>query len=187
LGDERWRERLCLSSSSLPENAVLVAFLIRRHGVRDAEIIVREWRANLATTVFPGDAELLEALADGRCGIGIVDSALLASFAGVRTGLPVAAHWFSERANTLTDISAAAVTRHATQPDAAEALLEWLSRPGPNGLFAGRRFEFPANPDAELASAVESGSGRLPDDTAYAELGFLLEEADLLVERARYP
>ena len=187
LGDERWHGRLCVSSSAVPGNRSLIAFLIGRHGARDAEIIVRRWRENLAIAYLADDNALLDAIADGRCGIGIVDSARLAAFAAGNSTAPVAAHWFADASNMLTDISAVAITRHATQPDAARALLEWLTGTGANALFAGSRFEFPVKENAALATAVEAWAGRLPADADYAELGFLLEEARLLAERARYP
>jgi iron(III) transport system substrate-binding protein len=187
LGDERWRGRLCVSSSAVPGNRTLVAFLISRYGKREAELIVRRWRANLATNVLTDDDALLAAIADGRCGTGFIDSAVLAAYSGANPGAPVAAHWFADSSNTLTDISAAAVMRHADQPYTGAVLLEWLSAAAPNALFAGRRFEFPVNEEAALASAVAAWAERMPRSASYAELGFLLEEARLLAERARYP
>ena len=187
LQGERWKGRLCVSSSSVPGNRALVAHLIRRHGVREAELIVRGWRANLAMTVFTNDGTLLNAIADGRCGIGIVDSSVLAAFLTSVPDAPVLAHWFADAANVLVDISAAAVTRHAGQPEQAQALLEWLASPEPNGLYADLRFEFPVNAAAPVNAIGVSWTGGLPPDAPLPELGFLLEEADLLIERARYP
>ena len=187
LAEEAWADRLCLSSSAVPGNRTLIAFLIARVGARDAEIIVRGWRQNLASPIFADDHALLDAIADGRCEIGLADSAVLSAYAAAKPDAPLAIHWFPDAANTVSDVSAAAVTRHAKAADAATALLEWLTGAGANAIFAGRRFELPVNADAALATAVESAAGRLPSDTDYAELGFLLEEAQLLAERARYP
>lgn len=187
LGDERWQGRLCVSSSAVAGNRSLIAFLIDRHGAREAELIVRSWRANLAIPYLADDQALLDAIADGRCEIGIVDSARLAAFAVGNPDAGVAAHWFADASNGMSDISAVAITRHAQHPDAARALLEWLTGTEANALFAGRRFEFPVKESAVLATAVEAWAARLPPDSDYAALGFLLEEARLLAERARYP
>ncbi len=62
LGDDIWRGKLCLSSSQVPGNRTLVAFLIRQYDLRDAEIVVRKWRANLATDVFADDVSLVGAI-----------------------------------------------------------------------------------------------------------------------------
>ena len=187
LADERWREQLCVSSSAVPGNRALVAFLISRHGLREAEIIVRGWRANLAMTVFTNDGTLLNAIADGRCGIGLVGSDVLASFLQNSPVARVGVHWFPDPANTVTDVSAAAVTRHAGQPEQAEALLEWLVSTSGNALFAGQRFEFPANATAPAGEVVRGWAQNIAPSSSMSELGFLIEEADLLIERARYP
>lgn len=187
LADERWRGQLCVSSSAVPGNRVLVAFLISRHGVREAEIIVRGWRANLAMTVFTNDGTLLNAIADGQCGIGLVGSNVLASFLRNSPAARVGMHWFADPDNTVTDISAAAVTRHAAEPAQAEALLEWLVSDSGNALFAGQRFEFPANPASPAGDVVRGWAQNVAPSVSMSELGFLLEEADRLIERARYP
>ena len=54
LGNEIWQDRLCVSSSRLGQNRTLVAKLIQRHGVRDAEIIVRQWRLNFGQSDLCG-------------------------------------------------------------------------------------------------------------------------------------
>jgi len=187
LGDGAWSGRLCLSSSAVPGNRALVADLIRKLGVREAELVVRRWRVNLGMTVFTNDGTLLAAITDGRCGIGIVDSNVLAAFQAANRDAAVAAHWFDDPAETLVDISAAAVTRHASQPEAAQALLEWLVSPAPNGSFAGPRFEIPLAASAPVVPAMAAWPTHLPATPPLAELGFLLEEADRLIERARYP
>jgi len=181
LGDERWRQRLCLSSSSVGGNRLLVAVLISRHGLREAELIVRRWRDNLALPVFPDDEALLEAVSDGACATGITDSHDAAATEGVSI------HWFADPASTLVDVTAAGVSRHAGDPERAAALLEWLTRETPNALFAIQDLELPANPASPAGNIVSGHAAHLSEPATLSDLGFLIEEADLLVERARYP
>jgi iron(III) transport system substrate-binding protein len=185
LRDERWRGRLCLSSSRSGGNRLLIAHLINTHGVREAETIARGWRANLATTIFADDDALLAAMAAGDCAIGIADSNRIYAIPG---STDVSAHWFSAPDATVIDASVAAVSRHANDAAGAQQMLEWLTTPTPNALFAIRQLDLPANADAPSSSTVADlpvtrGSAPVP----LSELGFLLEEADLLRERARYP
>ncbi len=187
LGDEAWRGSLCVASSAVPGNRALIAFLIKRLGVREAEIAVRRWRENLAATVFVNDEELLQAVSDGQCAMGIADSNVLAELNSARPNSPVNAHWFDSSAETFFDISGAGVTRHAANPGGAVALLEWLTTDMPNALFATNDFEFPVNSEAPIGAAIEGWSGRVRQPDSLAELGFLLEESAQLVMRARYP
>ncbi|MGI9260761.1 MAG: hypothetical protein ACR2QR_01925, partial [Woeseiaceae bacterium] len=87
-----WKERLCLSSSSIGGNRLLVALLLSRHDAREAELIVREWRANLAVPVLADDSDLLDAIADGTCAIGIANS-------NDAQAVGVAVHWFDNPAS----------------------------------------------------------------------------------------
>jgi iron(III) transport system substrate-binding protein len=181
LRDERWRERLCLSSSSIGGNRLLVASLISRNDLREAELIVRAWRANLAGPVLPDDEALLEAIADGACQIGIADSHDAAATDGVSI------HWFDDPATILVDVTTAGVSRHAIDPDRATGLLEWLTTETPNALFAIQDLELPANPASPAGNIVSGYTVHLSKPASLSDLGFLIEEADLLVERARYP
>ena len=74
LADDVWKGRLCLSSSDVAGNRLLVAFLLRSLPVRDAEIVVRKWMSNLEGPVYVDDTSLVVAIAAGTCAIGIADS-----------------------------------------------------------------------------------------------------------------
>ena len=161
----------------------MVALLISRHDLREAEIIVREWRANLASTVFADDEALLAAIDAGDCAIGIADTT------GVLTGAydNVSVHWFASPSETLVDVTTASVSRHARDPDQGAALLEWLTSDTPNALFAIQDLEFPANSNARPANLISGYAQNVSELKSLEELGFLIEEADRLSERAGYP
>ena len=115
LGTEQFGRRLCLSSSTLPVNRSLLAFLIEARGAKEAERLVRRWVRNLAQAPFPSEAELLAGLGDGTCDVGIASSA--AAGEGI-TGV---------KAEPATlDIVAVGIGRHAANPEAAQRLVDWL-------------------------------------------------------------
>lgn len=115
LGTPEFAGRVCLSSSGLPTNRSLLAYLIEKRGVREAERLVRRWIKNLALPPFAREDELLDAIRAGKCdyGIGVSSSDLegLAPF----TPSP----WYF-------DLTAAGIGRHAGQPAAAQRLLDWF-------------------------------------------------------------
>ena len=161
LGAAKLNGRTCLLSFALPGGEELLAELIRQHGVRPAERIVRGWLANLANPVFSSEAGLLEAISAGRCAAGMLvrppDDAGDTRTVRYRTpAMP---------AGTLI---AAGIARHANRPEAAGELLEWLAATAPL-------------PDAARAVA-ETG---LPAADA-AVTGWLHEDARKLAERAGY-
>jgi iron(III) transport system substrate-binding protein len=183
---ESWRERVCLSSSRVRGNALLIAMLINDNGVRETEAIVRGWRANFALPVFENDAKLLQAIAAGQCAIGIADSNEIAGFLQANANGNVAPHWFAQAGVLHINASGAGVTRHTQNPDGAAALLEWLTSESANGLFAALRLEFPANTDVTADAAISAWAGFDANPANLASLGYSNEEAILLAERARY-
>jgi iron(III) transport system substrate-binding protein len=187
LGDESWRGKLCLSSSSVPGNRSLIAYLIKKHGARNAELIVRGWQANLAAPVFSDDNEVMQAIVDGRCAIGIADSNDLALLIRGRPNAPLAAQWFAEGSPVYIDVTGAGVTRHAENSDGAAELLEWLTTDQPNALFAALGLEFPASPTAPVDASIKKWHEYVAQPTNVSEFGYFQDDATKLAERAHYP
>jgi iron(III) transport system substrate-binding protein len=182
-----WRGRLCLSSSHVGGNTALLALLIDAVGVRDAELAVRGWQQNLAIAVAGDDGELLQSLESGQRSLGIASSSALALHRQQRTDSRLAMHEFATPGLVQVDVIGAGVTRHAGNPEHALALLEWLLSATPNGLIASRTARFPVQSHAsiDLPLAVRPATAATAVDIA--GLGFLLEDAERLAERARYP
>ena len=66
LAAEKFRRKVCLTSSELAINRTVIAMLISKLGTRNAELAVRSWVANLAQPVFANEEQLLQALASGN-------------------------------------------------------------------------------------------------------------------------
>ncbi len=157
------RRKLCLSTSSLAINRAVVAMLIHKLGKRDAELAVRGWVANLAQPPFDTQAQLLGAISRGECALGIVSSSAVT---GSRLGVHAPAELYF-------DIEAIGVTRHARNPEAAAALVDWLLTPEILAQHAAQTAALPA-------------TGPVPDLQSIMLVAEGLEEAVRLAERARY-
>jgi iron(III) transport system substrate-binding protein len=187
LAENEWRDRLCISSSRVPGNLSLIALLIHDHGEREAELIVRAWRASLADRFFKSDIELLQAVAAGECELAIADTSALATVVAADRDAMLAAHRFAEHVPVLIDISGAGVTRHANNPDGAAELLEWLNSENANALYAASGYEYPTYSGARPATPLQQWSDFVADPMPISRLAYLHQEAVLLAERARYP
>jgi len=153
LGAPQYAGSVCLSTSSLPANRALLAYLIDARGLLETERLVRRWVRNLAQPPFATDAELLGALQSGACRYAIAAPAAPGDdAAGMRIALP------------MVDITAIGINRHATSPEAALVLVDWL---------------------LDKAMLQEPGAGQRPT-AAVRVAGWHDEEAGLLAERAGY-
>lgn len=117
LGEQRFRHKLCLSSSGLAINRSVLAMLSQKLGARGAELAVRGWVANLALPAFDTEANLLGALESGSCGVAIVSS----NVANLRPGSRLSVVTPTE---TYSAAEAIGITRHARNPDGAAQLID---------------------------------------------------------------
>ncbi len=187
LRGRQFENQLCLSSSGVSGNRSLVAMLIHEHGVREAELIVRAWLQNLAAPAFANDGELIAAVADGECAIGIADSGLLFRYMAANRSAAIWVMPLQPPAVTLTDVTGAGIARHAHDPEGAASLLEWLATAAPNALLASGEFAFPANPSARISGSLDAFASQRVAPALLTDISFLLEDAEKLIERAHYP
>ena len=141
---------VCLSSSRLPINRAVIARLIEENGVKRAERVVRAWVRNQKLPPFATEAELVAAIGDGTCGYGMFSSDIEAP--GV---------WISDPFPKYFNIRALGVARHAQNPDAAQALVDWVI----------------VNIPLEIGDENGKSASRI---------GWLDEDVRLLAERAGY-
>ncbi len=168
LADARYERQLCASTSSGVHNLELIAQLIEVEGVRAAEIMVRQWLANLALPPFESTDKLLDAVAAGSCPLAIVIERELE----VRQRLVQQREFDSVRPTEVYGTAfAVGIARYARYPESATALLAWLLDGDGQAAFA-----------QEAAVAPLGDGTNLPPN--FASIGWRHEEARLLAERA---
>ncbi len=187
LGDDRWRGKLCLSSASDADNQALVAMLIAEHGKRSAELIVRAWIANLAMPVLADDEQIFQAIKNGPCGLGIVNSDDAARLERDHPESPVALFWPPvSSGGAYINMVGAAVSRHAGNPMGAKELLEWLLSDAGQKLLAGRNLEYPVSRHVPADDSQAEWSALPIKPMRISRAGFYHEDAVKLMERAGY-
>lgn len=186
LGDPKWKGRLCLRSSSHVYNQSLLATMIKRYGEPKTETIVRGWVAN-TPTLINGDTKILEAIAAGQCDVGLTNTYYLGRIVAKDPSFPVAPFWANQQTTgTHVNISGAGVTAHAKNRADAIKLIEFLTSPEAQQLFADSNFEYPANPQAAVSPILARWGKFKQDDTNVAAAGEFQAAATRLADRAGY-
>lgn len=183
LGDPQYDGRLCLRPSTHPYTQSLVAALIRNESEDEAERIVAAWVAN-DPAYINSDTDMLRAIATGDCDVALANSYYLGRLKVLEDAdFPVAISWpDQDGAGAHVNISAAAVTAAASNPDGARVLLEWLATDGQQE-FSDANFEYPAAIGVEPAAVLVGFGEFVADDASVRELGALNAAAvDLLAE-----
>jgi iron(III) transport system substrate-binding protein len=186
LADPKWKGRLCLRSSTHIYNQSLLATMIKRHGEAKAESIVKGWVAN-NPTLIQGDTKVLEAVAAGQCDVALTNTYYLGRILAKDATFPVAAFWANQQTTgTHVNISGAGVTTHAKNRAEAIKLIEFLTSPEAQQMFADANFEYPANPQAGVNPLIAKWGKFKQDDTNIAAAGEFQAAAVKLADRAGY-
>ena len=147
LGKPFLKGKLCLRRRNNVYNQSLVADQIALRGVEATKTWLKGMRSNINQPYFPGDISLIRAVAQGKCGVGIVNhyyySRMLAGVNGsgdqslakeIRVFIPNPAH---------VNISAAAVAKNAKNRGNAIKLIEYLASSKGSRQLANPTFEHP--------------------------------------------
>jgi iron(III) transport system substrate-binding protein len=186
LGDPKWKGRLCLRPSGYIYSQSMVATMIKRHGEDRTEQIVRGWVAN-QPVLINSDTKILEAIAAGQCDVGLTNTYYLARILAKTPGFPVAPFWANQQTTgTHVNISGAGVTAHAKNRAGAIKLLEFLSSPEAQQMFADIAQEYPVNPQAGINKIVASWGKFRQDDINIASAGEFQSAAVRLADRVGY-
>ncbi len=183
LGDPRWRGRLCLRTSKKVYNQSLVATMIKTLGEARTEAVLRGWMAN-QPRIFASDTRLLEAIAAGQCDVGLVNTYYLAQLKAREPGFPVAVFWPNQQDRGVhVNVSGAGVTRHARHRAEAIRLIEFLSEPEAQNLYADLNYEYPANPAVKPNALLAAWGSFKADPVDVAAAGELQAAAVRLMDR----
>jgi len=184
LGDPKWKGRICLRTSSYIYNQSLLATMIKRSGEPKTEEVVRGWVAN-QPILINSDTKILESIAAGQCDVGLTNHYYLARILAKDAAFPVLPFWANQQTTgTHVNVSGAGVTAHAKNRANAVKLLEYLSSPEAQQMFADVAFEYPANPQAGTNPIVAKWGKFKQDDSNVASAGEFQAAATRLADRA---
>ena len=170
VGDPEWQGKLCLRPSTHPYTQSLVASLIIAEGEERATEIVQSWVDN-DPLYIDSDTDIYKAVADGECDIAIANTYYLGRLLTEDPDFPVEIVWPEQDGRGAhVNVSTAAVTANAPNPEGALALIEWLATDGQQ-QFADANFEYPVDPNVEPNEIVASWGEFTADLAAVRQLG----------------
>lgn len=157
-----WRGRLCMRSPLHQNNIALIAAFLAHHGAEATEAWLRGLRANLARKPAGKDNDVIRAIAEGACDIGLGNTVALAQLRDGRDGddwrrwaqqvraVPTA----FKGGDTHVNLTGIAIARHAPHRAAAQRFIAFLVTPEAQKLFAAAELEYPVVAAAERAALV---------------------------------
>jgi iron(III) transport system substrate-binding protein len=187
LSTPKWKGKLCLRTSDNVYNQSLVATMIPHNGLGNTEKIVKGWVNNLATTPFSNDTALLEAIAAGRCDVGIANTYYYGRLIDSKPNLNVKPYFANQKwQGTHVNISGIGVVKHSKNAAEAQKFMEWLSSAEAQNLFADLNFEYPANPRVNPDPKVAKWGNFKQDVINMSVAGINQRHAIMLMKKAGY-
>ena len=164
VGDPEWDGKLCLRPSTHPYTQSLVASLVIAEGEERATEIVQSWVDN-DPLYINSDTDIYKAVADGECDVAIANTYYLGRLVADDPEFPVGIVWPEQDGRGAhVNVSTAAVTANAPNPQGALALIEWLATDGQK-QFADANYEYPVDPSVE-PNEIVAGFGEFSADLA---------------------
>jgi iron(III) transport system substrate-binding protein len=183
LGDPRWKGKLCLRSGTSEYNVSFVADRLAKDGRERTEALLRSWMAN-DPEILGSDTDVLDAIAGGRCDVGLTNSYYLGRELEDDPDFPVAPVWADQHGRgTHVNLSGLGLVKGADNREGAVKLIEYLTRPKNQALFAENNKEFPVAKGVDVAPEIAQFGSFKRDPIDVDRAGPLLDDALRLMDQ----
>ncbi|SCZ68343.1 Fe(3+) ABC transporter substrate-binding protein [Thiohalomonas denitrificans] len=191
LADPRWKNRVCIRSSSNIYNQSLVASMITSRGQEATQQWADTFVKNFARKPAGGDRDQIAAAAAGMCDIAVANTYYLGVMlhsddpAQREEAEKVAVFWPNQEGRgTHVNVSGIALTAAAGNRDNAQRLMEFLVSDEAQAWYAEVNHEYPVKADVAWSETLQSWGSFKADDVNMAKLGEYNAEAVKLMDRA---
>jgi iron(III) transport system substrate-binding protein len=181
LGDARWKGQLCLRTSNNEYNQSLVADMLAKRGAAKTRALLESWMAN-DPQILGSDVDVLDAIAAGRCKVGLTNHYYLARKLKDDPDFPVTPAWpDQDGAGAHTNLSGVGLVKGTSHRADAIALMEHLTGPEAQRDIVANG-EFATNPDVPPAPHIADWANVKLDPIDVARAGALLPDAVALMQ-----
>ncbi len=192
LADPKWKGRICTRSGKHDYNVALLAAMIAHHGEAKAEEWLKGLKANLARKAQGNDRGQVKAVMEGECDLAIGNN----YYYGAMLANPEQKPWadsvnlvfptIAGSKDTHVNVSGIAMTKSAPNRDNALKLMEFLSSPEAQEIYASANFEYPVNPTVAWSPEVAAWGKFTPDSLPLSAIAELRNAAVKMVDRVGY-
>lgn len=191
LADDKWEGRICTRSGKHPYNIALFSSMIAHHGEAETEKWLEGVKDNLARKPQGGDRDQIKAIAEGVCDISIGNSYYYGNMLQDDNQRPIAKQVRlvfpnAEGRGTHVNISGISLTKSSPNRANAIKLMEFLSSPEAQRLYAEANTEYPANPEVQPSGLVAEWGEIKPDNLSLQEIANNRNAAVKMVDRVDY-
>jgi len=191
LTDAKWKENICIRSSSNIYNQSLLGSLIAHNGVEKAQDWANGVVANMARKPQGGDTDQIKAVVAGECDISVGNTYYLGKLAAsdkaenqeiaskIRVVFPN-----QDTTGAHVNISGAAVTKSSKNTENAVKFIEFLASDEAQKIYADLIFEYPIRDSIEVSPVVKAWGEFKADEIALSEFAKYQADAVKVFDKA---
>ncbi|MCA1287551.1 Fe(3+) ABC transporter substrate-binding protein [Salipiger bermudensis] len=191
LADPKWEGRICTRSGTHPYNVALVSAMLHHHGEEETKTWLEGVKSNLARKPQGNDRAQVKAIWSGECDISLgntyymgkmlEDDEQTAWAESVNVLFPE-----FEDAGTHVNISGVAMTKSAPNRENALKMMEFLTQPEAQEIYAHANYEYPIAPGTEADALVQGWGSFEADDVNLMTLADLRADALRIIEEVDF-
>ncbi len=191
LADPKWKGRICTRPGTHAYNIGLVAAVLHHLGEEKTKEWLEGVKANLAKKPEGNDRSQVKSIWAGECDISLGNTYYMAQMlkdpeqqawaASVRIEFPTFAD-----GGTHVNISGIAMTKAAPNKENALKMMEFLSSPAAQAIYAEANAEYPIAPGSEPDALVKGWGTFTADTVNLMDLARLRPEALRLIETVNF-
>ena len=194
LADPKWKGKICIRSGQHVYNIALIASMIAHHGEAKAKAWLEGVKANLAGKPSGNDRAQVKRVYAGECDLAIGNTYYMAKMA-LNEKEPEQKEWAAsvnmlfpnaEDRGTHVNLSGVVMAKHAPNQENALKLMEFLSGPGAQGIYASTNHEYPVADGVALSEMVQSWGELNADPITLSKISELRARASVLVDEVLF-
>jgi len=190
LAKPEWNGRVCTRPGSHVYNRALMASLIAHHGEDEAKRWATNLVNNLARKPQGNDRAQVKAIFVGVCDVAIINNYY---YGKMKYSDETAQHDWAKAINIVfpnqgeedrgahINLSGAGIAKYSKNKEAALRLLEFLSAPEAQSLYAEINFEYPVNPLGEVSDELKSWGAFKEDQLPIETIAKLSKPAQFII------
>ena len=190
LAKPEWNGRVCTRPGSHVYNRALMASLIAHHGEDEAKRWATNLVNNLARKPQGNDRAQVKAIFEGVCDVAIINNYY---YGKMKYSDETAQHDWAKAINIVfpnqgeedrgahINLSGAGIAKYSKNKEAALRLLEFLSAPEAQSLYAQINFEYPVNPLGEVSDELKSWGAFKEDQLPIETIAKLSKPAQFII------
>jgi len=191
LTDPKWEGRICTRSGTNAYNVALTSAILAHHGEEGTRAWLEGVKGNLARAPEGNDRAQVKAIWAGECDISLGNTYYMGKMwnneeqrvwaDSVRIVFPE-----FEDGGTHVNVSGVAMTKSAPNHDNALKMMEFLTSPEAQEIYAEANYEYPIAPGTTPAELVASWGEFTADPTNLMEIAKLRGDALRLTEEVDF-